>query len=88
MNHTRAVKYRGLALAEPDKEKAELLYQIADEADRGVLFTAEWLWERSLIHASLLKPRPSSYRGLNDREWKQWSNAIAALSTNALKQNT
>ena len=43
MNHTRAMKYRRLALGEPDKEKADLLYQIADEADRGVLFTAEWL---------------------------------------------
>ena len=28
--------------AEPDKEKAELLRLLADEADRGVLITAEW----------------------------------------------
>jgi hypothetical protein len=46
MSHTRAVKYRRLALAEFDRERAELLYQIADEADRGVLFTAEWLSAR------------------------------------------
>ena len=32
-----------LALAEPDPEKARLLQQIADEAERGVLVTADWL---------------------------------------------
>ena len=50
MNHARAVRYRRLALAESDREKADLLYQLADEADRGVLFTAEWLWERSFTN--------------------------------------
>jgi hypothetical protein len=42
MSHDRAAKYRRLALAEPDEEKAELLRLLADEADRGVLVTAEW----------------------------------------------
>jgi hypothetical protein len=42
MGHDRAARYRRLALAEPDKEKAELLRLLADEADRGVLVTAEW----------------------------------------------
>jgi hypothetical protein len=42
MGHDRAARYRRLALAEPDKEKAELLRLLADEADRGVLVTTEW----------------------------------------------
>jgi hypothetical protein len=40
-NQERAVKYRRLAMAEPDKEKAVLLQKLADEAERGVLCTAE-----------------------------------------------
>jgi hypothetical protein len=42
MSDNRAARYRRVALAEPDKEKAELLRLLADEADRGVLVTAEW----------------------------------------------
>ena len=42
MSHDRAARYRRLALTEPGKEKAELLRLLADEADRGVLVTAEW----------------------------------------------
>jgi hypothetical protein len=41
MSSNRAVRYRRLALAEPDPEKSKLLYLIADEADRGVLVTVE-----------------------------------------------
>jgi len=41
MTSPRAVRYRRLALAEQDNEKAQLLRLIADEADRGVLFTVE-----------------------------------------------
>ena len=40
---TRAMRYRRLALAEGDKSKADLLLKLADECDRGVLCTAEWL---------------------------------------------
>jgi hypothetical protein len=40
-NHDRAVRYRRLALAEPDKAKAALLQTIADEAERGVLCTVD-----------------------------------------------
>jgi hypothetical protein len=40
-NQQRAVRYRGLALAEPDKAKAALLFKIADEAERGVLCTVD-----------------------------------------------
>jgi hypothetical protein len=41
MSTPRAVRYRRLALVEQDNEKAELLRLIADESDRGVLFTVE-----------------------------------------------
>jgi hypothetical protein len=40
-NQQRAVRYRRLALAEPDKAKATLLFKIADEAERGVLCTVD-----------------------------------------------
>jgi hypothetical protein len=40
-NQDRAIRYRRLALAEPDKAKAALLLKIADEAERGVLCTAD-----------------------------------------------
>ena len=39
--HDRAVRYRRLALAEPDKARAALLQKIADEAERGVLCTVD-----------------------------------------------
>jgi len=41
MSSPRAVRYRRLALVEQDNETAQLLRLIADEADRGVLFTVE-----------------------------------------------
>ncbi len=41
--HERAVRYRRLALAEGDPEKARLLQRLAEEADRGVLITADWM---------------------------------------------
>jgi hypothetical protein len=41
MSSLRAIRYRRLALAEQDNENARLLSLIADEADRGVLFTVE-----------------------------------------------
>jgi hypothetical protein len=40
-NQNRALRYRRLALAEPDKAKAALLQKIADEAERGVLCTID-----------------------------------------------
>ena len=43
MSNARAVRYRRLALAEEDKAKADLLRKLADESDRGLLCTAEWL---------------------------------------------
>jgi hypothetical protein len=49
MSNPRAVKYRRLALQEPDKENAQLLRLIADEADRGVLCSVEWTRHGSKI---------------------------------------
>jgi hypothetical protein len=46
MSSPRAVRYRKLAIVEQDNEKAKLLRLIADEADRGVLCTAEWISAR------------------------------------------
>jgi hypothetical protein len=40
-NQDRALRYRRLAMAEPDKQNAALLQKIADEAERGVLCTTE-----------------------------------------------
>jgi hypothetical protein len=50
MTSPRAVRYRRLALVEQDNETAQLLRQLADEADRGVLFTVE--------NSRLDKPQP------------------------------
>ena len=38
-NRARAVRYRQLALAEPDKAKAAILIKIAEEAEQDVLCT-------------------------------------------------
>ena len=43
MSNARADRYRRLARAEEDKAKADLLHKLADECDRGLLCTAEWL---------------------------------------------
>jgi hypothetical protein len=42
MSNSRALRYRKLALQEPDKENAQLLQLLADESDRGVLCSVEW----------------------------------------------
>jgi hypothetical protein len=49
MSNPRAVRYRRLALVEEDREKADLLYKLADEADRGVLVTADWMSARGYM---------------------------------------
>jgi hypothetical protein len=43
MSNARAVRYRRLALATGDKAIADLLLRLADECDRGLLCTAEWV---------------------------------------------
>lgn len=42
-NQIRAVRYRQLALTEPDKAKADLLHKIADEAERNSLCSVDWM---------------------------------------------
>jgi hypothetical protein len=42
MTNLRAVRYRRLALAEDDREKADLLLKLAEEADKGILCVAQW----------------------------------------------
>ena len=46
MSNPRAVRYRRLALASGDQADADLLLKLADECDRGMLCTAEWLSAR------------------------------------------
>ena len=46
MGNPRAVRYRRLALEQEETAKADLLHKIADESDRGLLCTAEWLSAR------------------------------------------
>ena len=55
-NHDRAVRYRRLALGEPDKAKAALLQKIADEAERGVLCTVD----RTLPLPEITSAKPSN----------------------------
>ena len=42
MSNPKAVKYRRLALVEPDQDKARLLHKLAEEAEQGILVTADW----------------------------------------------
>ena len=53
MANVRAVRYRRLALAEGDKAKADLLLKLADESDRGILCTSEWLSARLSLQNEL-----------------------------------
>jgi len=45
--HQRAVRYRQFAPAEPDRAIADLLLKLADEADRDVLCTSDWVRSNS-----------------------------------------
>jgi hypothetical protein len=53
MDQSRALRYRKLALQEPDKERAQLLQLLADEADRGVLCSVEWTRQRPKINTPI-----------------------------------
>ena len=41
MSNARAVRYRGLAFAEEDNAKADLLHKLGDDCDRWLLCTAD-----------------------------------------------
>ncbi len=43
----RASRYRRLALVEKDKARANLLNQLAREAELGILFTSDRQWRHS-----------------------------------------
>jgi len=58
MNQSRSLRYRKLALQEPDKENAQLLQLLADEADRGVLCTVEWTRHSSKIEIPVNSTKP------------------------------
>ena len=57
-NLTRATRYRQLALAEPDKAKAAILREIANEAERDVLCTVDKMGGR------LRRAQPGQERNL------------------------
>jgi hypothetical protein len=68
MSNARAVRYRRLALAEEDHAKADLLQKLADESDRGLLCTAEWLSVRpSLKNEQPPKAGDGNTKPLRDR---------------------
>jgi hypothetical protein len=46
MSSLRAVRYRKLALASNNRADADLFVKLAEECDRGVLCTADWLSAR------------------------------------------
>jgi len=48
-NHTRAIRYRRKAIAEPDERKAALLRKLAEEAERGVLCTVDQMPSREVV---------------------------------------
>jgi hypothetical protein len=58
MNQSRSLRYRKLALQESDKENAQLLQLLADEADRGVLCTVEWTRDSSKIEVPINSTKP------------------------------
>ena len=66
MSNARAVRYRRLARAERDKAKADLLHKLADECDRGLLRTAEWL----SVRASLKNEQPPKAGAANTKPLK------------------
>jgi hypothetical protein len=56
MGYARSVRYRRLALAEKDKANADLLLKLADECDRGILCSPDWLSAR-LSHKNEQPPK-------------------------------
>jgi hypothetical protein len=46
MSNAHAIRYRRLALVAKDNADADLLRKLANECDRGLLCTTEWLSAR------------------------------------------
>jgi hypothetical protein len=66
MSSARAVRYRKLALASGDQANADLLLKLADECDRGVLCSAEWILPRRPSVENGHPPKGDARAGL---EW-------------------
>jgi hypothetical protein len=62
MSNVRAVRYRRLALAAEDKATAVLLLKLADECDRGLLCTAEWVSAAGPSRKNEEPPKPEDAR--------------------------
>jgi hypothetical protein len=56
----RAIRYRRLALAEPDASKVALLLKLADEAERGVLCTVDRTLQQQAMAGNIGKLPTSS----------------------------
>jgi hypothetical protein len=69
MSSLRAVKYRRLALASGDQTNKDLLLKIADESDRGMLCTAEWILRR---RSSVHNEAPKAADGMAEYELNPW----------------
>ena len=70
MSSLRAVRYRKLALASNNRADADLLLKLADECDRGILCSAEWLSARPYADARFEWARPMTEptpRALNEK---------------------
>jgi hypothetical protein len=64
MSNARAVRYRRLALEQEETAKADLLHKIADESDRGLLCTTEWL----LLRRNERPPKAEDVKELPERD--------------------
>ena len=62
MSNARAVRYRRLALAADNKANADLLLKLADECDRGMLCTAEWVSEARITGRNEQPPKAGDAR--------------------------
>jgi hypothetical protein len=62
MSNARAVRYRRLALAADNKANADLLLKLADECDRGLLCSAEWVSEAWIARKNERPPKAEDAR--------------------------
>ena len=70
MSSLRAVRYRELALASNNRADSDLLLRLADECDRGILCSTEWLSARPYADARFEWARPMAEptpRALNEK---------------------
>ena len=72
MGNARSVRYRRLALAEEDKAKADLLFKLADECDRGTLCTSEWLFLNRLFSKNEQPPKAGEAKAQHGRDPYQY----------------